>query len=170
LSQEFKNTNFQAAALYANNPEAEFFDYVQKPFGKALIPEKPMLPLIAVPTTAGTGSETTGVSIIDIPEKQCKAGIRLRCIKPNLAIIDPLNVISMPRNVAIYSGFDVLCHALESYTAKPYTQRTPRPARPDIRPVYQGSNPVEVILIIKFLILKHSPFFLRSAMSGSVKH
>ena len=137
----------KAAALYSSNPEAEFFDFVQKPFGKALIPEKPMLPLIAVPTTAGTGSETTGVSIIDIPEKQCKTGIRLRCIKPLLAIIDPLNVASMPRNVAVYSGFDVLCHALESYTAKPYNQRTPRPQRPDARPVYQGSNPVSDVWV-----------------------
>uniref|UniRef100_A0A914H283 hydroxyacid-oxoacid transhydrogenase n=1 Tax=Globodera rostochiensis TaxID=31243 RepID=A0A914H283_GLORO len=126
----------KVAALYASNRESDFLDFVQKPFGKALIPKQPMLPLIAIPTTAGTG-----VSIIDIPEKQCKTGIRLRCIKPLLAIIDPLNVKSMPRNVAIYSGFDVLCHALESYTAKPYTMRIPRPPRPDVRPVYQGSNP-----------------------------
>uniref|UniRef100_A0A915MG70 hydroxyacid-oxoacid transhydrogenase n=1 Tax=Meloidogyne javanica TaxID=6303 RepID=A0A915MG70_MELJA len=137
----------KAAALYANNPNAEFFDFVQKPFGLGLIPDKTMLPLIAVPTTAGTGSETTGVSIIDIPEKQCKTGIRLRCIKPNLAIIDPLNVMSMPRNVAIYSGFDVLCHALESYTAKPYNKRSPLPSSPNVRPVYQGSNPVSDVWV-----------------------
>ncbi|KAI1705858.1 iron-containing alcohol dehydrogenase domain-containing protein [Ditylenchus destructor] len=132
----------KAAALYTSNPAAEFLDYVQKPFGKALLPEKPMLPLIAIPTTAGTG-----VSIIDMPDKQCKAGIRLRCIKPALAVVDPLNIKSMPRNVAIYSGFDVLCHALESYTAKPYTMRTPRPSRPDERPVYQGSNPVSDVWV-----------------------
>lgn len=65
---------------------------------------------------------TLGVSIFDLPEKECKTGIRLRAIKPLLAIVDPLNVMSMPKNVAIYSGFDVLCHALESYTAKPYTE------------------------------------------------
>jgi hydroxyacid-oxoacid transhydrogenase len=63
-----------------------------------------------------------GVSIFDLPEKECKTGIRLRAIKPLLAIVDPLNVMSMPRNVTIYSGFDVLCHALESYTAKPYNE------------------------------------------------
>lgn len=110
----------KAAALYAANPGAELMDFFQKPFGKALIPENPMQTLIAIPTTAGTGSETTGAAIFDLPEKKCKSGIRMRTIKPHLAIVDPLNVLSMPRNVAIYSGFDVLCHALESYTVKPY--------------------------------------------------
>ncbi|KAL3081381.1 hypothetical protein niasHT_039858 [Heterodera trifolii] len=137
----------KVAALYASNCESDFLDFVQKPIGKGMIPKHPMLPLIAIPTTAGTGSETTGAAIIDIPEKQCKAGIRLRCIKPFLAIIDPLNVKSMPRNVAVYSGFDVLCHALESYTAKPYKMRSPRPLRPDARPLYQGSNPVSDVWV-----------------------
>ncbi|PIC46262.1 hypothetical protein B9Z55_006011 [Caenorhabditis nigoni] len=132
----------KAAALYASNPEADFLDFVGPPFGKSLQPKNPMLPLIAVPTTAGTGSETTAAAIMDLPEHKCKTGIRLRCIKPYLAVVDPLNVMSMPRNVAIYSGFDVLCHALESYTALPYDQRSPRPARPEVRPVYQGSNPI----------------------------
>jgi len=151
----------KAAALYTGNPEAEFMDFIQKPFGNALLPRNPMPPLIAVPTTAGTGSETTGASIIDLPDRQCKAGIRLRCIKPLLAIIDPLNVKSMPRNVAIYSGFDVLCHALESYTAKPYTMRTPRPPRPDQRPIYQGANPVSDVWVREALRILQK-YFRRS--------
>ncbi|CAJ0574023.1 unnamed protein product, partial [Mesorhabditis spiculigera] len=109
---------------------------------RSQIPERPMLPLIAVPTTAGTGSETTGAAIMDFPEHGCKSGIRLRCIKPLLALVDPLNVVSMPKYVAVYSGFDVLCHALESYTALPYNERVPRPRSPAERPLYQGSNPI----------------------------
>lgn len=132
----------KAAALYASNPEADFLDFVGPPFGKSMQPKNPMLPLIAVPTTAGTGSETTAAAIMDLPEHKCKTGIRLRCIKPYLAVVDPLNVMSMPRNVAIYSGFDVLCHALESFTALPFDQRSPRPENPGVRPLYQGSNPI----------------------------
>uniref|UniRef100_A0A914XZI3 Alcohol dehydrogenase iron-type/glycerol dehydrogenase GldA domain-containing protein n=1 Tax=Panagrolaimus superbus TaxID=310955 RepID=A0A914XZI3_9BILA len=110
----------KAAALLTNNFDAEFLDFVPAPFGKGALPSKPMLPLIAIPTTAGTGSETTGASIFDMPEKKSKAGFRLRAIKPSLAIVDPLNMLTMPKNVAIYSGFDVLCHALESFTATPF--------------------------------------------------
>ncbi|PIO72031.1 hypothetical protein TELCIR_06054 [Teladorsagia circumcincta] len=116
-----------------------------------MVPQNPMLPLIAVPTTAGTGSETTGAAIMDLPKHQCKSGIRQRCIKPLLAIVDPENIKSMPRNVAIYSGFDVLCHALESYTALPYTKRVPRPLRPDLRPLYQGSNPISDVWSLEAL-------------------
>lgn len=110
----------KAAALLTNNSNAKFLDFVPAPFGRGELPPNPMLPLIAIPTTAGTGSETTGVSIFDLPEMKSKAGFRLRTIKPTLAIVDPLNMLTMPRNVAIYSGFDVLCHALESFTVTPY--------------------------------------------------
>jgi hydroxyacid-oxoacid transhydrogenase len=132
----------KAAALYASNRDADFLDFVVPPFGKGLTPSKPMLPLIAIPTTSGTGSETTGVAIFDYEDKGCKSAIRHRCIKPLLALIDPQNVKTLPRHVAIYSGFDVLCHALESYTAKSFDQRSPRPANPSQRPLYQGSNPI----------------------------
>jgi hydroxyacid-oxoacid transhydrogenase len=131
----------KAAALLAGNSDADFLDFVVKPFGKSIVAPKPAVPLIAVPTTAGTGSETTCTSVFDFESNHVKSAIRQRAIKPLLAIVDPLNVVSMPRHVAMYSGFDVLCHALESYTAKPFTERAGQ-ANPRDRPTYQGSNPI----------------------------
>jgi hydroxyacid-oxoacid transhydrogenase len=74
--------------------------------------------------------------------RSAKTGIGNRSLKPTLGIIDPINMETMPKQVAIASGFDVLCHSLESYTAIPYDQRTPRPLNPNLRPAYQGSNPI----------------------------
>ena len=129
----------KAANLYSTYP-AEFLAYVNPPIGAGTPPPGPLKPLIAVPTTAGTGSETTGVAIFDLPSLGAKTGIAHRRLRPTLGIVDPLNTHTMPAMVTAAGGFDVLSHALESYTAIASTSR-PRPARPSLRPAYQGSNP-----------------------------
>ncbi|CUS08039.1 unnamed protein product [Tuber aestivum] len=128
--------------LYTNFPEADFLDFVNAPIGKGLPITKALSPLICIPTTAGTGSETTGTAIFDLVDKKAKTGIAHRMLKPTLGICDPLNTCSMPAAVQVSSGLDVLCHALESYTAIPYNERVPRPTNPVLRPAYQGANPI----------------------------
>src|SRR5262245_10256106 len=141
----------KAANLYATYP-ADFLDYVNAPIGKGLPVPGPVKPLIAIPTTAGTGSETTGVAIFDYLEKKAKTGIAHRYLRPALGLVDPENTRSLPPAVAASAGLDVLSHALESYTAAPYNSR-PRPARPLERPAYQGSNPVSDIWAFRALEL-----------------
>ncbi|RCI10288.1 hypothetical protein L249_8551 [Ophiocordyceps polyrhachis-furcata BCC 54312] len=128
--------------LYTAYPEADFLDFVNAPLGKGRPVDKPLRPLIAIPTTAGTGSETTGTAIFDLVAERAKTGVAHRNLKPTLGICDPLNTRTMPPAVKASSGLDVLCHSLESWTAIPYNQRTPRPANPILRPAYQGANPI----------------------------
>ena len=119
----------------------DIMDYINKPIGKGMIPEGELLPHIAIPTTAGTGSETTNVTIFDVEHIHVKTGISNPFIRPSLAIIDPLNTLTMPPKVTASTGLDVLNHAIESYTSHPYTARPPV-VSPDERPVYSGSTPI----------------------------
>ncbi|HEY8368408.1 MAG TPA: hydroxyacid-oxoacid transhydrogenase [Thermodesulfobacteriota bacterium] len=129
----------KAANLYATYP-ADFLDYVNAPIGKAKPVPGPLKPLIAVPTTSGTGSECTPIAIFDLTSMHAKTGIVSRRIRPVLGLIDPTVTRTMPANVVACSGFDVLCHSVESFTARPFTKRA-RPAQPRQRPASQGANP-----------------------------
>jgi hydroxyacid-oxoacid transhydrogenase len=131
----------KAVNLYTTYPPADFLDYVNPPVGAGLPVPGPLKPLMAVPTTAGTGSETTGVAIFDFKRLHAKTGIANRRLKPTLGYLDPDNTRTMPPQVAASAGLDILSHAVESFTALPYNER-PRPERPALRPAYQGSNPI----------------------------
>jgi hydroxyacid-oxoacid transhydrogenase len=141
----------KAANLYSSYP-AEFLDYVNPPIGRGRPIPGPLKPLIAIPTTAGTGSETTGVAIFDFAKMKAKTGIAHRRLRPTIGLVDPDNTRTLPSAVAAASGLDVLSHAVESYTAIPFQQRA-RPERPLLRPAYQGSNPISDLWSLEALRL-----------------
>lgn len=129
----------KAANLYATWP-AEFSTYVNAPVGDGQPIPSPLKPHIACPTTSGTGSEVTGIAIFDFLELQAKTGIASPALRPTEALIDPDCTDTLPSEVVAASGLDVLSHALESYTARPYVTRA-APEDPAARPLSQGANP-----------------------------
>ena len=129
----------KAANLYSTHP-AGFETYVNAPLGEGKPVPGRLKPHIACPTTSGTGSECTGIAVFDYLELKVKTGIASRALRPTKAVIDPTCTYTLPANVVAASGFDVLSHALESYTAIPYTQRC-KPTSPALRPMSQGANP-----------------------------
>lgn len=133
----------KAANLYSTYP-ADFMTYVNPPIGDGTPIPGPLKPLVAVPTTAGTGSETTGVAIFDYLEMHTKTGIAHRALRPTKGIVDPNNTRSLHKMVAACTGLDQLTHALESLTALPFYKRQ-APVHPKLRPAYQGSNPISDI-------------------------
>lgn len=103
-------------------------------YGENLLPG-PTVPLIAVPTTAGTGSEVTAVAVVADASRAMKVGISDPALVPTVALIDPLLSASAPASVTAYAGADALAHALESLTA------TPRQHDLSARlPVFVGQN------------------------------
>ena len=129
----------KAINLMLTNP-GELMDYVNVPVGKGMSPVNPLLPLVAVPTTTGTGAESTTVCVLDVLSLHVKAGISHARLRPTLAVIDPALTMSQPAGVTASAGMDILCHALESYTARWYTSYEHK--RPEQRVPYCGSNPI----------------------------
>lgn len=129
----------KAVNLLTTNP-GELGDYLNAPVGAARAPSRPLLPLIAVPTTTGTGAESTTVCVLDVLSLKVKTGISHALLRPTVAVIDPELTMSQPPGVTAAAGLDILCHALESYTARPYTAY-PR-KRAEQRVPYCGANPI----------------------------
>lgn len=140
----------KAANLYSSAPpppqsyskrydEDFLLYYVNPPIGKGASPDNLLLPHICCPTTSGTGSENTGLAIFDFVRLNAKTGIANRAIRPSIAIIDPTVTHTLPPAVCAASGFDVLSHAVESYTARPHYVRS-QASKPHLRPMSQGAN------------------------------
>ena len=153
----------KVATLIATHPAA-IIDYVNPPVGAGRKPPAPLKPLVAVPTTAGTGSEATTVAILDVPEERVKTGISHRYLRPHQGIVDPELTRSLPAAVTASAGLDVVCHAVESFVSRPYDAR-PAPESPDDRPPYQGANPVSDIWAAK--ALEYGGRYLRRAVADA---
>ncbi|HNN48493.1 MAG TPA: hydroxyacid-oxoacid transhydrogenase, partial [Marmoricola sp.] len=118
----------------------ELMDYINAPVGRARPPANPLLPLVAVPTTTGTGAESTTICVLDVLAQQVKTGISHPRLRPTLAVVDPDLTLTQPAGVTAAAGMDILCHALESYTARSFDSVARK--QPEQRVPYCGSNPI----------------------------
>ena len=140
----------KAMNLLAHCP-GELLDYVNVPIGGGRAPENPLGLLVAVPTTTGTGSESTTVCVLDVVAMKVKTGISHAALRPTLAVVDPELMMTQPAEVTACAGMDILCHALESYTARPFTS-FPR-KDPRTRVPYCGANPMADVFAERALSL-----------------
>lgn len=86
-------------------------------YGEGKVPG-PILPVIAVPTTAGTGSEVTPVAVLSDPDRTMKVGISSPYLIPSVAICDPELTLTCPPGLTAITGADALTHAIEAFTAR----------------------------------------------------
>ncbi len=151
----------KAVSLLLSNP-GELMDYVNAPVGGGRAPEHPVLPVVAVPTTTGTGSESTTVCVLDVLDIKVKTGISHERLRPVLAVVDPELTGSQPAGVTASAGMDILCHALESWTARPYTAHEHKQAHE--RVPYCGANPIADMFAERAMRLLAGAF--RPAVAG----
>lgn len=130
----------KAAMLYALYPVSDFLDYFAAPIGAGKPMPGPLMPHLACPTTSGTGSECTSISVIRITGLDTKFVLANPVMLANEALIDPACCDSLPGNIVASTGFDLLSHAIECYTAKAYTQWA-KIEDPGKRQLIQGANP-----------------------------
>jgi alcohol dehydrogenase class IV len=105
----------KAVSALLTNP-GQLIDYLEI-VGKGLPLQKKSVPLIAIPTTAGTGSEVTRNAVIEVPEKKVKVSLRGLFIQPEVALIDPELTLSVPAQVTAYSGMDAFIQVIEPYVS-----------------------------------------------------
>lgn len=129
----------KAVDLMLTNP-GELMDYVNAPVGEGRAPSVPLRPLVAVPTTTGTGAESTTICVLDVLAQKVKTGISHVRLRPTLAVVDPRLTATQPAGVTASAGMDILCHALESWTARPYSSYERK--APAERVPYCGANPI----------------------------
>ena len=145
----------KAVNLLVTN-EGDLLDYVNAPVGGAKAPTEPLLPLVALPTTTGTGSESTTICVLDVAAQRVKTGISHPRLRPTLAVVDPELTLTQPAGVTAAAGLDILCHALESYTARPFTSYEHKQA--DERVPYCGANPIADMWSEQALVLMAGAF------------
>jgi alcohol dehydrogenase class IV len=105
----------KAVSALLTNP-GKLIDYLEV-VGKGLPLQNRSVPLIAIPTTAGTGSEVTRNAVIEIPEKKIKVSLRGLFIQSEVALVDPEFTLSVPPRVTAYSGMDAFIQVIESYVS-----------------------------------------------------
>lgn len=108
----------------------------------------PTLPLIAIPTTAGTGSEVTPIAVLTDVENHLKVGISDNYLRPAVALLDPELTVKLPAYVTACTGIDALSHAIEAYTAKEYKY-----IQSNTPVLSQGANPISDALAIEAITL-----------------
>ncbi|MGH3458854.1 hydroxyacid-oxoacid transhydrogenase [Aeromicrobium sp.] len=145
----------KAVNLLVTN-DGDLMDYINAPVGRAQSPTNALLPLVAVPTTTGTGSESTTICVLDVVSQHVKTGISHPRLRPTLAVVDPELTLTQPSGVTAAAGLDILCHALESYTARPYVSYEHKNA--EERVPYCGSNPIADMWSEQALVLMAGAF------------
>ncbi|NNG39856.1 iron-containing alcohol dehydrogenase [Flexivirga sp. ID2601S] len=134
----------------------ELTDYLNAPVGRAQVPPGALKPLIAVPTTAGTGSESTAMCVLDVLSMKVKTGISHWRLRPTMAVVDPALTMTLPPEVTAAAGMDIVCHAAESYTAKVFSAYEKK--KPEERVTYCGANPVSDVWCEQALTLLAGAF------------
>ncbi|MFB6206795.1 MAG: hydroxyacid-oxoacid transhydrogenase [Haloglomus sp.] len=121
--------------------DADPLEFVAPPIGGGAPVPQTGRPTVCVPTTAGTGAETSPVVVVSLPERDTKAGISSPELCPELALLDPELTVTLPSAQTASSGMDALAQAIEAYTVRRYDQK-PRADGPSDRPDYGGSTPL----------------------------
>jgi alcohol dehydrogenase class IV len=110
----------------------------------------PILPLVCVPTTAGTGSEVSHAAVLTDTDNHIKVSTLSQFLRPALAVVDPALTDGCPRQVSADSGIDALTHAIEAYTATDYSALEAGPHEPV---AYEGRHPLGMCLAEKAIAL-----------------